>query len=77
MGQPNSNSSNYYNDIEEADDDDVGIEDEDDEYNEITEAPPVSSSNSLPVVPMKNLLPDPPNLSGGFMSSRLSKIYSN
>jgi hypothetical protein len=46
----------------------VGNEDEDDEYNEITEAPPVLAP-SLPLVPMKNLMPDPPNLSG-----RLSEI---
>ncbi len=41
----------------------MGNEDEDDEYNEITEAPPVLAP-SLPLVPMKNLMPDPPNLSG-------------
>ena len=56
----------YNDDIEEADDDDVGNEDEDDEYNEITEAPPVLTANNLPIVPIKNLMPDPPNLSGSF-----------
>ena len=54
----------YTDDIEEADDDDVGNEDDDDEYNEITEAPPVLTANNLPLVPIKNLMPDPPNLSG-------------
>ncbi len=60
---PSAGGGGLYNDIEAEDDDDVGNEDEDDEYNEITEAPPVLAP-SLPLVPMKNLMPDPPNLSG-------------
>jgi hypothetical protein len=68
---PSAGGGGLYNDIEAEDDDDVGNEDEDDEYNEITEAPPVLAP-SLPLVPMKNLMPDPPNLSGKLSEIPLS-----
>ena len=75
VGQSNHLYNNNINDLDEADDDDMGNEDEDDEYNEITEAPTLPSS-SMPVVPMKNLMPDPPNLSGIEILSRRYLIAS-